>query len=44
LTHKIGNMILTLKKGASKREMDNISVKLQVAKGVTQKNTAVRLN
>ena len=30
-------MVLVLKKGASKKEMDTISVKLQVAKGVDTK-------
>jgi hypothetical protein len=30
-------MVLVLKKGASKKEMDNISVKLQVTKGVNTK-------
>ena len=30
-------MVLTLKKGASKKEMDNISARLQAAKGVDTK-------
>ncbi|MBC7399960.1 MAG: hypothetical protein H7289_08440 [Mucilaginibacter sp.] len=30
-------MVLVLKKGASKKEMDNISAKLHVAKGVDTK-------
>jgi hypothetical protein len=30
-------MVLVLKKGASKKEMDNISSKLQVVKGVNTK-------
>jgi hypothetical protein len=30
-------MVLVLKKGASKKEMDNISGKLQVVKGVNTK-------
>jgi hypothetical protein len=30
-------MVLVLKKGASKKEMDNISEKLQIVKGVNTK-------
>ena len=30
-------MVLVLKKGASKKEMDNISAKIQVVKGVNTK-------
>jgi hypothetical protein len=30
-------MVLVLKKGASKKEMDNISLKLEVVKGVNTK-------
>jgi hypothetical protein len=37
LVYKIYAMVLVLKKGASKKEMDDIAAKLHVSKGVNTK-------
>jgi len=37
LIYKFCDMVLVLKKGANKKEMDNISAKIQISKGVDTK-------